>query len=845
MALIKISDRLAKLPFINRFIAKAVVIQKDNYPVKIVAEFKDKNRKDNQDWRDALTSADDPANPNWSALQDLYDYVIVDAHTHSLIELRKAATLSTRFMVVDAVTGEEQPEKTALLQTEWFYNFLTEVLEARPRGYTVAQLVNPAIMKFDYLPRRNVAIQKNFVRLAVGDDKGIKLDDAAIAPYILTITDNYQYGYLNDLIPLIMWKLNVLMSWAEATEKWGIPPIIATTNKSDSKSIKLLQDMLKNAGESLTTILPEGSDVKVMTNSEKVDPQKMFDGLVERCNTEISKRIIGGTMISDNGSSRSQSETHQSNFDDKIAESDKRKCEFVVTGQLLPMMARFGYPFAETDKFVFDRSTKLTPKEQADIFAIVSKEYDVDEEWVKRNLQIPITGKKQTGANFKQASNSLVAALEAVGVQLPIYSNSICGHAHSFTASVIDDNVLMDLADALINNVWKSENTLVNSILMAIESKRILTDGLFNGWGNSRMKLSYDSPDVACLANMEYNLMEFSLAKSKADVLALNQLLIDKEKLNITNFKEFEAAAQKHIIRTNRDYLRTEFNHSVSVGQNARAYLQFKREEDTVTQFVKWQTVGDSHVRASHAALNGKVFDLKEKGGLTILPPKDWGCRCELVQYLGKPKPHELYSNAQGLQALDIKKGSKWDINRADAQQVFTTNEMYLKNNQLTNKSGKMTFNEYGLKSIADMQNLPVLNLDRTITEANVKELFKPVKGSDFMGFEDYLGRKMQLSRKTFNDHTKGHYTKDNELRHQIFPHIQDILKNPDEVYFYKYKGGKDYYQTNYIKHFEDRSVVISTDVGDDNVRLFTWFNLKQDEAKVRQGYLIHQNKKS
>lgn len=840
MALLKISDRLAKLPLINRFIAKAQVITKDNYPVQIVAEFKDKNRKDNQDWRDALTSADDPTNPNWSALQDFYDYVIVDSHTHSLIELRKAATLSKRFMVVDAVTGEEQPEKTALLQTEWFYNFLSEILDARSRGYTVAQLVNPAMMKFDYIPRRNVAIQKNFVRLAVGDDKGIKLDEPAIAPYIITVTDNYQYGYMNDLIPLIMWKLNAMMSWAEATEKWGIPPIIATTNKSDGKSIKLLQDMLKNAGESLTTILPEGSNVMPMTNSEKVDPQKMFDGLIERCNTEISKRIIGGTMISDNGSSHSQSKVHQENFDEKIVESDSRKCEFVATGQLLPMMARFGYPFTETDKLVFDRSTKLTPKEKADIFEIVSKEYEVDEEWVKKNLQIPITGKKATSP-FKQASNSLVAALGACGIQLPNYTTISCGHKHNIIATgLFDDTLLMDLADALMNNVWNSENTLVNEALKAIETSSILRKALFESWSD-RIKIGYDAPDHRCLAAMEYNLMNFSLAKTKADVLTLNQLLIDKDKNNIRSFRDFKTLAEPYIKKTNKDYLQTEYSHAVAVGQNSSRYFQFKKEEDILTQYVQWQTVGDSHVRASHAAMNGKIFDLKEKGGLTILPPKDWGCRCELVQYLGKPPKDLLYTNAQGLQTLNIERGSKWDINRADAEQVFTANEMYVKESQIAAEVNDLSFKDFKLKPYNEIKsNYKNLRLDTTINKDNVADLFKADVANNRMGFEDYISRKITLSKKVFDAHTTASkYIA--EGRHQLFPFVADVLNEPDEIYMFK--RGKDNYQSNYIKFYNNKALVVNTRLGTNGLEINTWFEMKV-EADVRKGLLI-KNKKS
>jgi SPP1 gp7 family putative phage head morphogenesis protein len=845
MPFLKISEKIAQFPIIKNFVSKTNTLSKvpsNQVHIQVVQEMVDKNRKDNKDWRDAIRLADDTENPNWSFLQDFYDYLIVDAQTHSLIELRNAATLSSRFYVYNATTNEEQPQKTAILQTEWFYNFITEVLLSQARGFTVAQLINLANMTFDYIPRRNIVIQKNFVRLSVGSEVGVSLLDEQLAKYIITVKSNYIYGYMNDIVPLILWKLNALMSWAEATEKYGIPPLIATTNKSDDKSLATIQAMLKNAGESLSSVLPEGTKVEVMQNSEKIDPEKMFGGLLKVCDDAIAKRIVGGTMITADGSSRSQSEVHQSNFDEKIAEADKRKCEFVVNGQLIPMMAHLG--FNENDRFTFDRSQKLSPKEVVDMLEKMLNHYDVDEDWIKKNTQIPITTKKEVSP-FNKASSTMVAVLEASGVQLPNYKHSTCGHAHQVTADALfDDARLMELADALINNVWNSEDTLINLILKSIETNTILKNAFLNGF-KDRLKFDYDAPATACLANMEYNIMDFSLAKSKADVLMLNQLLIDKEKNNIRTFNDFKQAAQPYIKKTNTDYLRTEYNHTIAVGQNASAYLKFKAEEDSITQFVQWQTVGDSNVRAKHAALNGRIFDLKEQGGLTIVPPKEWGCRCELVQYLGKPPKELLTTNDNGLTILGIKKGDKWDVNRAEAQQVFTANEMYVKDNQLSDVIDGMTFKEYGLQPISEMQNLAEIKLDKTITKANVKKLFKPIEGKSFMGFEDYLGRKLQLSKYSFDKHTKGHYTNTSELRHQLFPFIEDVLKNADEVYFFKYRGQKNYYQTNYIKHYKGRSVVVNTQVGDDGVAINTWYNLKQDEKIIRSGFLIHQNKKS
>jgi SPP1 gp7 family putative phage head morphogenesis protein len=857
MTLLNTPDWIAKIPFFRAFALKGADLKNGKKTsggtqVQIINEFKDRNRKDNEDWRASMMAAEDPNNPRWAALQDLFDYVGGESHFQSQWELRTSASTCSRFYILNK-SGDEDTEKTKLFKTEWFENFILEVLTSKIKKYTILQLIEPATMKFYSVPRRNFIPQKNIVLQRVNEDVGVVITEPGIKD-IIYVSDNHDFGMLNDIVPLILWKMNAMMSWAEATEKYGIPPLIATTNKSDTKTLSWIQNMLKEIGESLTAILPEGTKIDVMQNYEKVDPEKMFGGFLTACDNGISKRIVGGTMISDNGSSRSQSETHQKNFDDKLTESDKRKIEFVVNGQLIPMMRNYGYKLDEGDLFAFDRSQKISLKDLWDIVKGMLENYDIEEDWLKKTFQIPITGKKATpispqpNASFNQPTTALAAALVGKGVHLPTYIAS-CGHNHSLpTAGISFGNILSELSDELINDVFKGRDTLVNEVLKSIASYQKLNTGLLDGW-EKRASLTYDATDNHCMAMMEYNLFEFSRLKEKANVFALNELLIDRDTNNVRTFDDFKAQAKKYLNTVDDKYLRTEYNQSVAVGQNASRYHRFKSEEDTVTQWVKWQTVGDSHVRPEHALLNGKVFSLKDSSGLTVWPPKDWGCRCEFVQYLGKPPKEDVYTNEQGLQTLGIEKGSKWNVNRGKIEQVFTANEMYVKSNNLANEEGKLTYKQYGLLPVANMKNLPILTLDKTITEANVKELFKPlsnqINGKEVMGFEDYLNRKLTLNKAAFDKHTSGKYLNDGEERHKLFPHIGDVLRNPDEVYFIKYdgKGGKASFQTNYVKFYDGEAVIVNTGIGSSNVEINTWYKAKVDESQFRKGYLIKSKK--
>lgn len=99
-------------------------------------------------------------------------------------------------------------------------------------------------------------------------------------------------------------------------------------------------------------------------------------------------------MISDNGASRSQSEVHERNLDDKIAAADQRIVTFTVNGQLLRIMQAAGWDVnPETDEFMFDTSVTLTLKDYFDIVSrLLEKGYPIPTKWISKTFNIPITG---------------------------------------------------------------------------------------------------------------------------------------------------------------------------------------------------------------------------------------------------------------------------------------------------------------------------------------------------------------------------------------------------------------------------------------------------------------------
>lgn len=405
-------------------------------------------------------------------------------------------------------------------------------------------------------------------------------------------------------------------------------------------------------------------------------------------------------------------------------------------------------------------------------------------------------------------------------------------------ASADNDN-LKDLVEDWMKILYNEDKDLGAQAKVVAEELNILTDGLKKGFG---VLTGYNTPDTLAYQLMEYSLFEFCEYKTEARLAAMTDLLIDKKKQEIRSFTDFKNKASKINKDFNEDWLLTEYNLSIAVGQNAAAYQRFLAEKDTVTSFVQYQTIGDSKVREQHKILDGKIFNLSDKEAMKFFPPNGFGCRCEMIQVNTPVKSDEVTSGHQMWELMNRTqsdfKNSQFAINRGDLKEVFTKAQFYT-NGKLTNNLNDVTYKDYGLKKVSEMKRLKPLVLDESITAENIKELFKPVKNQNFMGFDDYLGRKLMLDKNVFDFHTKGKYLNDAERRHQLFPFLKSIIKNPDEVWYNTQDKQKNKYQSRYIKFYKGEAIIIDAEFTSGGLKIKTWYRAKKEDQLLRKGLLI------
>ncbi|MBP7318819.1 MAG: hypothetical protein KA980_11470, partial [Flavobacterium sp.] len=186
-----------------------------------------------------------------------------------------------------------------------------------------------------------------------------------------------------------------------------------------------------------------------------------------------------------------------------------------------------------------------------------------------------------------------------------ITTHRCCGSSHPIASS--NSKILDELTNALISAIWNKKETTGTEGQLIVAEALELVSGLKLGYGTN---IGYNTPDSLAYQLMEYNLFEFSASKTEARLAAMTDLLIDQDKNEIRSESEFKKLANERIADLNQNYLTTEYNLSVAVGQNSAAYHRFLSDKDTVTSFVQYQTAGDSKVRNEHAKLDGKIFNL-------------------------------------------------------------------------------------------------------------------------------------------------------------------------------------------------------------------------------------------
>lgn len=382
----------------------AKVKEKRNVLIELNQQTESLTKKDIAKWRQAWQAAIHFEQPNRCALYDIYTDALIDLHLTGCISQRKGKTLQKPF-VLTGKNGKEDDRARAVFEREWFMDFLELALDSPYWGHSLIQFNDVVdaggVMSFagvELVPRKHVVPEYGVITREAGDDwkTGVSYREGDIAAWCIEVGKPRDLGLLLKCTPQSLSKKNMLAYWDMFGEVFGMPLRIGKTISQDTKDIARIEKMLAEMGAASWGLFPEGTEIEIKETT-RGDAFNVYDKRIDRCNSEVSKGILGQTMTIDNGSSLSQSETHLEVFEN-ICRADATMIKYLVNDRLIPLMIRHGFPLQGV-AFDWDEATSYSPAEQREIERLLIQYYDIDPQYFIDKYKIGITGTKQPGAD--------------------------------------------------------------------------------------------------------------------------------------------------------------------------------------------------------------------------------------------------------------------------------------------------------------------------------------------------------------------------------------------------------------------------------------------------------------
>ena len=351
---------------------------------KIIDKNLERISKDIQKWRDAQFAAEDFDYPDRIELMQIYKDVLDDAQVYSNIQIRINKATSGHFGIYKDGEFDEEISKKFVdnkgFPLPWFRKFLIISEWAKFYGnelINLGEVENGKFKTIEKIPEENLIPQwegfifdyetgySNVNSDGTGGVNFMRYDNNKVKNWLIPVGEKKDLGLLNKVTPYMIWK-EVFGSWSMHADLFGQPLRIGKTDISDPEMKQNMLDMLANLNQGAYAAV-HFEDVIELLQEKSSDVYQIYKELINVCDEAISKLILGGTMITDDGSSRSQSEVHE-RTSDSVIYADKIDLQTIVNEKLIPKMQLLGLVPEGEYAGVWDMDETLSIGEWADVF---------------------------------------------------------------------------------------------------------------------------------------------------------------------------------------------------------------------------------------------------------------------------------------------------------------------------------------------------------------------------------------------------------------------------------------------------------------------------------------------
>ncbi|WAC40570.1 PBECR2 nuclease fold domain-containing protein [Pedobacter sp. SL55] len=334
-------------------------------------------------------------------------------------------------------------------------------------------------------------------------------------------------------------------------------------------------------------------------------------------------------------------------------------------------------------------------------------------------------------------------------------------------------------------------------------------------------------------AYFQQNIAQFSGAKSLATLKTYNKLLLD-ENGEVRSWEQFKSKVADIDPILNVHHLNVERNDAIAAVQMADKWQGLKR-----FAMLEYSTVGDDRVRPSHAALDKLIIKTDDPLLDKIYPPKDHGCRCNMVPAPSGATPTDRSLVKTYADEMETKPYFKGNVGKKMV--VYDDEHPYY--SYLSKKSELQAERNYGMRSVKqiyDLSHLPDAEHFDNIDDAH--QWWTNAAGGDKKGgFEVIAQNGVSIK---FDYNFKVHVFEDNKDNRWSYIHnLAKVVQQPDEIW--SVRNSNNVIEHRYIKYFDDYPMI----VGANDLRAFSLFQTKSGNRinveglrKSRQGVLLYKN---
>lgn len=826
------------------------------YPISktITVESKRVTSQDLNKWKTAIQAAKSAMNPRRRMLYELYDSIIVDGHLESVMEKMIASVANKRLVFVphkkdDGMDVEFINEN--IIQTPWMRKLIKYRMEAKAFGHSLAELIIDKGMIADakLCNRLNVVPERGWLAMDYNNLEGSGIayrHDKYYSKYLIEFGEEKDLGKLLNAAQYVIYKRGGIGDYAQCIELFGMPFREARYNPFNPGDREKLDEAMKNAGAAGYAVIPDGSSIQFHQTSAGTGAKDLYVALIkEVCNEELSKIFLGNTLTTSQGENgaRSLGEVHK-DAENEMMLSHLIETEFDLNWNVKEVLAMHGVPNLNKGKFMFQESSDLPMTERIGIdmqlFNSGAVEFPENYWYETYGIQKPDnTERKAKGSGGSGNGNGgeppkpkdpnpdddeadtkppRVAA-EAEALEASIHCCTDPRHAHTVVAAYNPDQAEEAFLKALFDgdgNKYDLHTFQKNATALISE----LQAGL-------QPSMVFGEADTVAYTIMEMNIQRFSFNKNLAQVLELNQAV-----KNTDTFEAFRAEAANILGKFNENYLRTERNMAEAVGQNSRDYLRIIQTQDSFP-YVRYRTVGDDNVRQSHAALDGRIFEVAKSDWRTFVPPNGYNCRCSLESLASLDGNQTVSTGADagrsmGAEFTQMRKEG-FAVNRADLGVVFDLNKEYAETLRGTSTSisgiGYADANLAAHAELAkDAAKLPTSN----ITLKDAQDTFR----AEQIGTGKDAVMVLSQDKEAFPIAVTFDALGKNQKYIDLFTQLPDLLANPNELYMVTDT------LTRYIQHYADGMLVADVALNNGKPTVAKWYTSTKDN--IRKGILLN-----